>query len=276
VRAKKEVERLQAELAALKTGPREEQIDAAAAEVAAGNSELRQAEAEESRYRDPSGKYESWSRQVFDQAHWHAQTLASRLAMAQARLHELQAGSRPEDLQKAAVILSSAEAECARLESTRQFQMDLARAQLSQAIAHAAEAAAALNKTRLHSPIAGEVIWKFLHGGEAIDVMQRQPIAAISDLTHLRVRAFVDEADYPYIFKGQAVKITAEAFGTRTFSGRVELIGSSAGEKPFTTGDARERIDVRVIEVLITVEAPSTLKLGLRVTALFEQRKTDF
>jgi HlyD family secretion protein len=272
VRAKKDVERLQAEFALLKAGPRKEQLDAAAAEVLAADSECKHAEEEETRYRDPSGKYESWSRQLFDQAHWRAQTLAARQAMVQAHLNELQAGSRLEDLNKSAALLASAEAELARQESTRQFQLDLARAQVAQAGAHAADAAAALEKTRLYAPIGGAVIWKFMHGGEAIDALQRQPVAAIADLEHLRIRASVDEADYPHIFKGQAVKITADAFGARAFTGRVDLIGSAAGEKPFTTGEARERMDVRVINVLITLDAPSPLKLGLRVTAAFEER----
>jgi multidrug efflux pump subunit AcrA (membrane-fusion protein) len=101
LRAKKEVERLQADFALLKAGPRKEQIDAVAAEVAAADSEFKHAEEEETRYRDPSGKYESWSRQLYDQAHWRAQTLAARLAIVQSHLNELQAGTRAEDLNKA-------------------------------------------------------------------------------------------------------------------------------------------------------------------------------
>jgi hypothetical protein len=50
-----------------------------------------------------------------------------------------------------------------------------------------------------------------MHGGEAIDAMQRQPVAAIADLARLRIRASVDEADYPHIVKGQSAKISADA-----------------------------------------------------------------
>jgi HlyD family secretion protein len=272
LRAKKEVERLQAELALLKAGPRKEQIEGAAAEAAAVDAERQHAEEEETRYRDPSGKYESWSRQLFDQAHWRAQTLKARVAVAQAHLRELQAGARAEELDKAAAVLASAEAEVARQNATRQSQLDLALAQVAQANARVTEAIAAFEKTRLYAPINGAVVWKFMYGGEAIDAIRSQPVIAVADLSHLRIRASVDEADYPHVVKGQAVKITADAFGDHTFTGHVELIGSTAGEKPFKTGEPRERIDVRVIEALIMLDNPTPFKLGLRVTAMFEER----
>ena len=70
-----------------------------------------------------------------------------------------------------------------------------------------------------------------MHGGEAIDAMYRPPVAAIADLSRLRILAFFDEADYPHIVKGQTAKISADTFGERTFAGHVDLVCSAAGEK---------------------------------------------
>jgi multidrug resistance efflux pump len=271
LRAQSDVERIGAELALLVAGPRKEQIAAAKADAAAAAAAASAASEDEARYLDPTDKYESWPRQRYDQAHRQAEVTAAKLAAATAQLQQLQAGSRKEDLDRARATLGAAQVELSRLEKTRPYELNAVRAQLSQARAQAANAEAMLKKTRVYSPIDGKVVWKFLHGGETIDAIQRQPVATVADTKLLRVRASVDEADYPYVHAGQAVRIKADAFDGKYFAGRVEYIGSSAGEKPFYTGEARERMDVRVIQVLITLNDATPLKLALRVTVLFDE-----
>jgi len=120
------------------------------------------------------------------------------------------------------------------------------------------------------SPINGVVVWKFLHAGEAVDPAHPSPVVAVADLSRLRVRADVDEADYPRIAKGQTVRITADAFNGSSFNGKVVRIADSAGQKRFSTGEARERMDVKVVETVIAIQENSPLKLGLRVTVYFD------
>lgn len=194
---------------------------------------------------------------------------------AKAYLHELEAGSRVEECDRAKALLAGAEAEFGRQHSTRQLQLDASLAQVSKAKATLDHAEAELKRTRLTSPIAGVVVWKFFHGGEVIDAMQQRPVISVADLSRLRIRASVDEADYPRVVRGQRVKITADAFGETCFHGRVEMVGSAAGEKPFNTGDAREKQDVRVIETLVRLDEPAPLKLGLRVTAFFDMATVE-
>jgi multidrug resistance efflux pump len=270
VRAEQEVARLKAELALLVAGPRAEQIDAARMITASAEAEATQALEDKQRYFDPAGKYECWAKQLYDQAHRRSEAAAGRRDAAKAHLHELQAGSRTEELVIAKAQLASAEAEFNRQLSTRQLQLNASVAQVSKAKANLDHAEAELKRMRLTSPITGVVVWKFLHGGEVIDAIQQRPVISVADLTQLRIRAFVDETDYPRVLRGQRVKISADAFGEKCFYGRVELIGSAAGEKPFSTGDAREKQDIRVIETLVRLDEPTPLKLGLRVTTFFE------
>jgi len=270
IRAQKEVDRLKAELAMLEAGPRKEEIAAARAQAAVAEADANRALEDQQKYRDPTGRYESWSKQLYDQAMRQAQAAAARHDAARARLQELEAGTRPEEIERARAVLASAQAELARQAATQPLRMDAVRAQLAQACAELQRAEAELNKTLLVSPIDGTVVWKFLDGGEAIDAIQRRPVLAIADVSRLRVRASVDEADYPRIRAGQKVRIAADAFPDEFFSGVVERVGRSAGEKPFTTGEARERLDVRVIETIVKLDDASRLKLGLRVRAFFD------
>jgi len=163
-----------------------------------------------------------------------------------------------------------AHAELKQLETTQPLKLASAQAQIKQARAKVQMVEAELSKTRLLSPINGVVVWKFLHAGEAVDPAHPSPVVAVADLSRLRVRADVDEADYPRIAKGQTVRITADAFNGSSFNGKVVRIADSAGQKRFSTGEARERMDVKVVETVIAIQENSPLKLGLRVTVYFD------
>lgn len=273
IRAQKDVERLAADLAAIEKGPRHEQIDAARAEAAAAEAESRRGDEQMKRYADPTGKFESWSKNLFDEAKRQAEGGAAKFAAAKAQLAELEAGARIEDREKARAMLASAQNELTRQKTTAPFQLNAASGAVAFARAQIAVLEAQLAKTLLTSPIDGTVVWKFLHAGNAVDGIQHQPVIAVADTTKLRVRASIDEADYPRIQKGQRVQIRADAFPGKFFEGRVDHIGHAAGQKPFSTGEATERLDVRVIETTVTLEPNAPFKLGLRVTAYFEVGK---
>jgi HlyD family secretion protein len=199
-----------------------------------------------------------------------AAAAAAKLDMARARLHDLAAGSRPEEIERSRAKLAAAEAECDCLTANISLELDSAHLDVDQSQAKFKMAEEEFNRTRLFAPINGTVIWKYIHAGEAIDALRNQAVLAVADQSHLRVRALVDEADYASIAPGQSVRVTAEAFPNRMFRGHVELICDSAGEKPFSTGEAQERHDVRVINVLVSLDESQNLKLGLRVRAYFD------
>ena len=83
---------------------------------------------------------------------------------------------------------------------------------------------------------------------------RRQRDAAPACGRHRRpLRASVAEADYSHIVNGQTAKISADTFGERTFPGHVDLVETPPEAKSSSTPvNPRERMAVRVIEVLVT------------------------
>jgi multidrug resistance efflux pump len=271
-KAQSEVARLKAELALLE--PRQEDIDQAKADMEAVEADAKRLAEDEQKYSDPNGRGKSWSVQLYDQAKGLSAAAAAKLASAKARLRALQAGSRPEEKERTRALLASAQAEMLRQQTTNAFEIQSAQAQVDQAQAQIDLAKAELEKARIVSSVTGTIVRKYMHPGEVIDALHPQPVVTVADMTRLRVRADVDEADFPRIRVGQRVKITADALEEgRSFPGTVESISPITGQKRFSTGDARERMDVKIVETVVkfdTPPPPQFVKLGLRVTALFE------
>jgi hypothetical protein len=61
--------------------------------------------------------------------------------------------------------------------------------------------------------------------------------------------------------------VTADAFGTRRFAGRVFRVGQMLGKKNVRTDEPTERVDQKVLETLVELEDGHELPLGLRVRA---------
>jgi HlyD family secretion protein len=270
-RAHCEVDRLKAELALIEAGPRKEELARAQAEQRVADAEARRVAEDAARLADPAGvKSGAWTEADQSRLKWTAAAAKNRLDAAQANQSLLESGSRQEEKDRARATLAIAEAQLKQLEATQPFKLAAAQAQVKQAKAKLNLTEADLAKTRLHAPIGGVVIWKFLHAGEAVDPMHPTPVVAVADVSRLRVRADVDEADYPQIVRGLPARISADAFSGKFFSGKVQRIADSAGQKRFSTGEAKERMDVKVIETVISLEENCPFKLGLRVTVYFD------
>lgn len=144
-----------------------------------------------------------------------------------------------------------------------QAEIELARAQI-------AEARAMLDKTVVRSPLDGVILRKHLKTGESAmssQVGASQPIVTLADSSVLRVRVDVDEVDVARLQVGQAAYVTADAFGDRRFAGKVVRIGQVLGRKNVRTDDPAEKVDTKILETLIELDAGNSLPLGLRVNA---------
>jgi HlyD family secretion protein len=149
---------------------------------------------------------------------------------------------------------------------------ELARAQAEVALAEArlAEARAVLEKSLVRSPVTGSVLRKLRHAGEQVTELGDTPIVVVGDTSRLRVRAEVDEADIALVRAGQTAYVQADAYGERRFPGRVSRIGKLMGRKTLRNEQPAERVDTRVLEVLIDLEPGTELPVGLRVDAYLE------
>jgi HlyD family secretion protein len=144
---------------------------------------------------------------------------------------------------------------------------DHARADAEVALARAAldEARAVLAKTFVRAPIDGIVLRKHRRAGETVSTQFESPVVTIADRSRLRVRVDVDEVDVARLREGQAAYVTADAFGSRRFAGRVVRVGQVLGRKNVRTDEPTERVDTKVLETLIELADGRELPLGLRV-----------
>ncbi len=231
---------------------------------------------------------------------------AARVAAAEARLARLLNGARPEERRQARAALSEAQAVAdharSRLErvravarssvghdeadrAEREHEVALARLEAARAAlalveaesraediaaARAArdEAKALLEKTIVRAPVAGVVTRRHRNEGES--VVETAPVVTVADDSVRRVRAEIDETDVGRVAVGQRVHVTADAFGSRRFAGRIVRVGLSLGRKQVITDEPTERRDTKVLEALVELEDGRELPLNLRVDVYVE------
>lgn len=145
-----------------------------------------------------------------------------------------------------------------------------AEAEIRRARAQIQEAQASLEKTYIRSPIDGVVLRRYLKTGESVSANGNNPIAALGDTSRLRVRVDVDETDVARLRVGQQAWVTADAYQDRKFPGKVVQIGQALGRKNVRTDEPTERIDTKILETLIELDAGQTLPIGLRVDSFIQ------
>jgi HlyD family secretion protein len=148
---------------------------------------------------------------------------------------------------------------------TRREDVDMASADLSNARGLLDEALAYLDKSRIRSPIDGVVLRKHRRAGEMVSVNFDSPVVTVGDIGSLRVRADVDEKDVDKVKLGQKAYMTADAYTGKRFWGKVMRIAKILGRKNVRTDDPAEKSDTKVLEVLIDLDGPVYLPVGLRM-----------
>jgi ABC exporter DevB family membrane fusion protein len=138
-------------------------------------------------------------------------------------------------------------------------------AEVLRARADLGEARALLEKTTIRSPIRGIVLRKHLRTGESVD--ENTPVVTVADVSRLRVRADVDEIDVARVRTGQRAYVTAAAYRGQKFWGHVVRLGQVLGRKNFRTNEPTERVDTKILEVLIEFDSRPPVPAGLRVDA---------
>lgn len=151
-------------------------------------------------------------------------------------------------------------------------QVSVLRQQLAQADAQSDVAARSLSlvrerlgRTRISSPLSGSVLERLAEPGEV--VAAGQPLAVIANLSRVRLKVFVGEADLGRLRLGAPARIRVDAFPDRAFDARVARVDAQA---QFTPRDVHMR-DERVRTVYgVTLEAANPqglLKPGMPADA---------
>jgi HlyD family secretion protein len=166
---------------------------------------------------------------------------------AEARRKAAQAGGRPEDI-------------------------GVANARVAAAIARKNQAKAALERLTVRAPIAGQVLVIKSRPGEYYNPLGAEPLMIMGDTSKLRVRMDVDERDIGKVAVGAHGYVSLSAFPGKKFQTHVTEIGRRMGRKNIRTDDPVERIDTKILEVLLELDTSDGLVPGLRVTSYVDAK----
>lgn len=159
------------------------------------------------------------------------ETEITRLRLETERLERLLArqAATPQELEQSKIALQKAEADKRLIEQKRSGIVERAKIQAERSALRSAEARRGieavqekLNSARVTAPANATVFslsaraGTFVHMGDVL--------AELADLTHIRVRAFVDEPELGLLKEGQTVEITWDGLPGRTWMGEVERL----------------------------------------------------
>ena len=144
------------------------------------------------------------------------------------------------------------------------------RVEVAEAKLHAADAE--LAKTRLTALAAGRVLQVFAEPGEMASPTSAQPVLILADLSHRRVRAFVEELDVDRVEVGCRATVTADGIPGKTFTGQVALVLPRMGKRAPQSDAPNEMKDMYYREVLIDLDGAQELPTNLRVQVRIEAR----
>jgi ABC exporter DevB family membrane fusion protein len=235
-----------AELDRLVNGARQEERREATAAASQADAQLRHAERELDRRRGLAAEGVI-SREELDRAERDVDVARARAAELRERAALVGAAARADELARARASL------------------DLARARL-------AEALAILDKTVVRSPIAGVVLRRHRQAGEhvSVEASQGSLLVTVADTSVLHVRVDVDERDVARLRVGQPAFVTADAYPGQRLGGHVVRVGQLLGRKNLRTDEPTERVDTKVLETLVELDAGVRLPVGLRVDAFID------
>jgi len=121
-------------------------------------------------------------------------------------------------------------------------EVEDARAQLAGAEAAREQAAASfdtaerdLSRTRVASPIAGQIVKRLASVGEQVDGTASQPIAQVANLDHVEIAAAIPVEHLGRIKIGQPVTVTSDAYVDQPFTGEIIAIAPSVDAATNTT-----------------------------------------
>jgi HlyD family secretion protein len=241
-----------AQLRLLEAGSRAEdirqaraQVDAATAEAAAIEAEVKAAQLDLERFEAllkanaGSVKQRDDARARLDAATARQRAAQEHVRSAREALARLEAGTRPEEIQAARARVEAADAQIAVLEKSHR-------------------------DANVVSPISGIVTQKLVDAGEI--VARGTPLVVITDLDHAWANLFVPEPMIPRVALGQAATIFTDAGGQR-LEGKVTFISPRAEFTPRNVQTAEERSKL-VYRIKVSVDnREGILKLGMPVDA---------
>ena len=199
-------------------------------------------------------------------------TPRNRLAQAESQLNAAQAqrSTAKSQLDRGRTLLASQ-----WINQSEYDQLELAVANTEAAVVAARvdveNARIALEDTEVRAPADGTILSKSVEVGQVIsspttDVGGGTLLLRMADLSHVRVRALVDETDVGKLAAGQPARISVASFPGLTFAGSIEKI------EPQAIVDQ----NVTLFPVLVALPNPDgRLRPGMNVEASFDAARRE-
>jgi HlyD family secretion protein len=185
---------------------------------------------------------------------------------------ELDRARKQAEADKSSVTAAEARRKAA-VSGSRSEDVLVAQARVQASLARRDQAKAQLERLTIRAPIAGQILQVKSRAGEYFNPQAAEPILVMGDTQRLRVRMDVDERDIGKVAVGATAFATLNAFPERKFAGKVSEIGRRMGRKNIRTDDPVERIDTKILEVVIDLEKADGLVPGLRVSSYIALEK---
>lgn len=148
-----------------------------------------------------------------------------------------------------------------KIAEVRPLDVNIAQAQVNQAKAQLMQTEADLELSYIRSPLDGQVLKINSQSGEL--VKSDEGLADIGVVDRMMVIAEVYESDISKVKTGQKAEITSESGSfSGTLRGQVAEIGREIGKKEVLETDPASDVDVRVIEVKILLDPPSSQQVA--------------
>ena len=148
-------------------------------------------------------------------------------------------------------------------------------AALSAARADVAVLSASLERARIRAPIDGTVLELNAKAEEIAGVSPDRPLLILGDISHLQVRAEVEDRDAASIHEGQAAIVRSDAFPGQAFEARVITVAKALGAPKLSSQNRRTLVaDADVLEVVLGLDDGSPLLPGMRADVLFREPAT--
>lgn len=141
-------------------------------------------------------------------------------------------------------------------------------ASIDTARARQAVAAREVEERKVVAPLDGQIIRRQARPGNGVSTLNVTPLFLFAPDVPRIVRAELEEQYLGVVAPNQAAEIVLEADNTKTWPGKVLRVGRVVGART-PSDDPGEKLDNRVVEVVVSFEDAQTLLIGQRVVVRF-------
>ncbi|MEM7712903.1 MAG: HlyD family efflux transporter periplasmic adaptor subunit [Cyanobacteria bacterium P01_A01_bin.68] len=159
--------------------------------------------------------------------------------------------------------LAREKANLQRIQEVRPVDVDIAKAELEQALIQVRQRKAELQDTQVKVPVSGQILRINTRVGEQVNT--QEGIAELGQTRQMYVIAEVYESDILKVKPGQKATINSEYGGfQQEITGEVEKIGLQIGQTRLNQGQNNPTTDVnaRVVEVKIRIDSEDSPKVA--------------